>query len=791
MPKEGYYLVQVGLAFSRDESDTTNQEFVKYHSFPIYFEVKGGRIVSYGQTPDQKFTQPTEEDLREPKELKPRAVPVPFDTTSRDTTKGKALGLIIQQTANYNITVQISGQIRHPSDLNIIKGVPDVGVYLDWDYDNNPNTGYTPYYGGNTQHVDYDKTDNNGYYYFSFTFTGSQPANQYSPRIRVYANNANSAAFDGDLGNGAKFPVYYYIDISSATTYVFSNTAHLTVETNQGGALRNLYRARVFSLNRLSFTPSQIRYYIRSGTGTFFCQPGNCGGQNLTVPRIVFDVYPDSETGYHEYGHFIEYSKVGFIPATSYNQPHWFRKQTEHITAWIEGWAEFYAAAAHMYWYSVELPSQVEFGAGDFESPFPKVYQFMDFSQGTLFTNRQNTAVEGAVASFFYSLWDDVALRAPNYTGDNDDMSYSGAFLLNQLPNRYNVLGQLIGNTQIEAYRNALLNALDSQNDASVNAWYDAIINRIGSARPATPTTLQVSGSGTSRTVTWNDNTCPNTITYQMEGWGSYTFDLVENQEQGFRVYRKATNATWDGTLNGYTLIATVGANVTSWTDQSSITGRHSYVVVAYNGGGNALPKAEFAITPPVGVTITGPSALQWKQSGTWTANPSGGNGSYTYEWRYRFACGTGTWSSVVSTAQSYTRQMPNSDLELQVKVTSNGQIVYDEHCVTLGPVKAAASNTPVVVPENFVLLQNYPNPFNPQTAIRFGLPEETQVQLVVTDLLGRVVRSLVNSDFEAGYHSVVWDGKNNAGHEVPSGVYLYQIVAGTFRNQKKLTLLK
>jgi hypothetical protein len=267
LPKEGYYLMEVGLAFSRDESDTTNQEFVKYHSFPIYFEVKDGQIVSYGQTPDPKFTQPTEDDQREPKELKPRAVPVPFDTTSRDTTGGKALGRIIQQAANYNITVQISGQIKHQSDLLIFKGVPDVGVYLDWDYDNNPNTGYTPYYGGNTQHVDYDKTDNNGYYYFSFTFTGSQPANQYSPQIRVYANNANSAAFDGDLGLGAKFPIYHYINISSATTYVFSNTAHLTVETMQGGALRNLYRARVFSLNRLSFTPGQIRYYIRSVTG--------------------------------------------------------------------------------------------------------------------------------------------------------------------------------------------------------------------------------------------------------------------------------------------------------------------------------------------------------------------------------------------------------------------------------------------------------------------------------------------------------------------------------------------
>jgi len=278
-----------------------------------------------------------------------------------------------------------------------------------------------------------------------------------------------------------------------------------------------------------------------------------------------------------------------------------------------------------------------------------------------------------------------------------------------------------------------------------------------------------------------------------MEGGGSYTFDLVENQEQGFRVYRKATNATWDGTLNGYTLIATVGANVTSWTDQTSITGRHSYVVVSYNGGGNALPKAEFAFIPPVGVTITGPSTLQWKQSGTWTANPSGGNGSYTYEWRSRFACGSGSWSSVVSTAQTYQRQMPNSDLELQVKVTSQGLTAYDTHCVELIFDKAAEPPVAedIAVPEDFFLSQNFPNPFNPETAIRFGLPEDAHVKLVVIDLLGREIRELVDGNMKAGYHSVIWDGRDNAGNAVPSGIYLYQITTGSFRDWKKLALVR
>ncbi|MDZ7360450.1 MAG: S8 family serine peptidase [candidate division KSB1 bacterium] len=181
-------------------------------------------------------------------------------------------------------------------------------------------------------------------------------------------------------------------------------------------------------------------------------------------------------------------------------------------------------------------------------------------------------------------------------------------------------------------------------------------------------------------------------------------------------------------------------------------------------------------IPQPLSVTITGPGVLLWKQWGTWTANPSGGVGSYSYEWRYRNN-GTGDWSSVVSTSQNYTRQMPNNDIELQVKVTSGSEIAYDTNYVTLGPIDPKIAY-PIgveenVIPVDFALSQNFPNPFNPETAIRFGLPQDEHVQLVVIDLLGREVRKLVDNDFSAGYHSVVWDGKDNAGSAVASGVYI------------------
>lgn len=227
------------------------------------------------------------------------------------------------------------------------------------------------------------------------------------------------------------------------------------------------------------------------------------------------------------------------------------------------------------------------------------------------------------------------------------------------------------------------------------------------------------------------------------------------------------------------------------WTLQSAWVGwkptTPAGVTFAYTNNG---------ILAPPSVTITGPTERFWKQYGTWTANPSGGNGTYTYEWKFRNA-GDPNWL-VVGTSQTYTRQMPNNDIELQVAVTSQGLIAYDTHYVERILNKAAESpiSEGPAVPEKFILSQNFPNPFNPETAIRFGLPESEYVQLLVIDLMGREVRKLVKENMKAGYHSVVWDGKDNTGKQAPSGVYIYQIAAGApagaaFREQKKLALVR
>ncbi|MGB7063137.1 MAG: SBBP repeat-containing protein [Candidatus Zixiibacteriota bacterium] len=93
--------------------------------------------------------------------------------------------------------------------------------------------------------------------------------------------------------------------------------------------------------------------------------------------------------------------------------------------------------------------------------------------------------------------------------------------------------------------------------------------------------------------------------------------------------------------------------------------------------------------------------------------------------------------------------------------------------------------------PSRIFLSQNYPNPFNPTTKIEFTLAKSGFVTLQIYDTLGRKVRTLVSEEVSSGYKSVVWDGKNEDGRDVASGVYFYQLKVGDFSEPKKMLLLK
>ncbi|MCJ7458216.1 MAG: T9SS type A sorting domain-containing protein [candidate division Zixibacteria bacterium] len=94
-------------------------------------------------------------------------------------------------------------------------------------------------------------------------------------------------------------------------------------------------------------------------------------------------------------------------------------------------------------------------------------------------------------------------------------------------------------------------------------------------------------------------------------------------------------------------------------------------------------------------------------------------------------------------------------------------------------------------VPTKFALDQNYPNPFNPETNISFYLSEKSEVNLAIYNILGQKVRTLAEGPMESGSHTVTWNGKNESGSSVASGIYFYKLNAGDNTVTKKMTLLK
>jgi len=105
--------------------------------------------------------------------------------------------------------------------------------------------------------------------------------------------------------------------------------------------------------------------------------------------------------------------------------------------------------------------------------------------------------------------------------------------------------------------------------------------------------------------------------------------------------------------------------------------------------------------------------------------------------------------------------------------------------------VEFSAARTTANLPTEFSLAQNTPNPFNPSTEIQFSLPRPAEVTLNVYNIKGQVVTTLVSDLVAAGVHTVVWDGTSSRGDNVASGVYFYQLKAGSFSQTRKMLLLK
>lgn len=101
------------------------------------------------------------------------------------------------------------------------------------------------------------------------------------------------------------------------------------------------------------------------------------------------------------------------------------------------------------------------------------------------------------------------------------------------------------------------------------------------------------------------------------------------------------------------------------------------------------------------------------------------------------------------------------------------------------------ANNNLIHLPNTFWVDQNYPNPFNPSTNISFTIPSKIFVSVRIYNILGKQIRVLLNGELVSGYYKVEWDGKNDYGEVVQSGVYFYQVFTNDYQQTKKMILIR
>jgi hypothetical protein len=239
-------------------------------------------------------------------------------------------------------------------------------------------------------------------------------------------------------------------------------------------------------------------------------------------------------------------------------------------------------------------------------------------------------------------------------------------------------------------------------------------------------------------------------------------------------------NNLWFGTNNTRVYYSTNFG--TSWLFGATTGTVNGYSVTFNTGGGIGFAGQTVAVKSTNG-------GANWS---TFTLPGSGTCYSFNNVLdRFWYCRGTGVyWSS--NNGANFASQFADTGTYIAMNLKLDGQIIRGWAVTSNGRIAryheliSGISNNQNNMPENYSLLQNYPNPFNPSTKISFSLPKAGDVKLVVFDILGREIATLVNGFTGAGNHTVDFNAAN-----LSSGVYLYKIQAGDFTETRKMILMK
>jgi hypothetical protein len=139
----------------------------------------------------------------------------------------------------------------------------------------------------------------------------------------------------------------------------------------------------------------------------------------------------------------------------------------------------------------------------------------------------------------------------------------------------------------------------------------------------------------------------------------------------------------------------------------------------------------------------------------------------------------------IIHPSQFYVKVDTNfsGDFTFNFEITKDGWLYWED---TYPDIISSYVYNELDLPVNYSLYQNYPNPFNPSTTIKYGIPERSFVELRIYDILGKEVKLLVNEEQDAGYYELNFNAS-----DLSSGVYFYQLKAGSVFKTKKMILMK
>jgi uncharacterized repeat protein (TIGR02543 family) len=342
-----------------------------------------------------------------------------------------------------------------------------------------------------------------------------------------------------------------------------------------------------------------------------------------------------------------------------------------------------------------------------------------------------------------------------------------------------------------------------------------------------------LSGSANPATMTMNANKSvtatftavpPSQFTLTASTVGSGTIGLNPSggvYNSGTVVTLTATPAAgfqfngWSGDLSGSANPATITMNanksVTATFTASSINSNTNLAK-----GKSVTASSSYSGKPPENA-VDGSTSTYWRSGGTVSSSnpiawlrvdlgavlPVGGaivkwkESYYAKSYELQVSTDDVNWTKVYSTAvgKSGAQQFVFSQTTaryVRFYMTANNKSNYQIYELEIysgaasTPKRSNATVTETAIPDDFVLAQNYPNPFNPSTQIRFGLPHESHVTIKLYSIEGTEVKTLVDGDYPAGTHAIVFHAEN-----LPSGTYFYLMQAGEMRKMRQLMLVK